>query len=141
MNPLNVVLDAVKGERSLHVCHYDSQTILPVLWDRLLPWLNKLHVDHLVLEFARSDYSHLEMLKGLRDDIALGIGVIDIKDNEVESPDEVARGIEKAVSVLGKDRIKWIHPDCGFFQLPRSVADRKMRALVLGRDQFLGINQ
>jgi len=42
------------------------------------------------------------------------------------------------VNVLGIDRIKWVHPDCGFWMLPRSVADRKMAALVAGRDQFLG---
>ena len=68
----------------------------------------------------------------------MGIGVIDIKDNEVESPDEVARRIQHAADLLGAERIKWIHPDCGFWMLPRSVADRKMQTLVAGRDLFLG---
>jgi 5-methyltetrahydropteroyltriglutamate--homocysteine methyltransferase len=45
------------------------------------------------------------------------------------------------VSVLGAERVKWVHPDCGFWMLPRSVADRKMRALVEGRDRFLGIGR
>ena len=43
-----------------------------------------------------------------------------------------------AVKVLGAERIRWIHPDCGFWMLSRSVADRKMAALVAGRDKFLG---
>ena len=64
--------------------------------------------------------------------------VIDIKDNEVESADEVARRIQHAVDLLGAQRVKWIHPDCGFWMLPRSVADRKMQTLVAGRDLFLG---
>jgi len=34
--------------------------------------------------------------------------------------------------------VKWIHPDCGFWMLKRSVADRKMAALVQGRDLYLG---
>ena len=45
---------------------------------------------------------------------------------------------ERGAALLGADRIRWIHPDCGFWMLPRSVADRKLRALVLGRDRYLG---
>jgi len=29
-------------------------------------------------------------------------------------------------------RIKWVHPDCGFWMNKRSIADRKMEALVNG---------
>ena len=64
--------------------------------------------------------------------------MVDIKDNEVESAGVIASRIENAVKVLGIERVKWVHPDCGFWMLPRSVADRKMAALVAGRDQFLG---
>ena len=40
-----------------------------------------------VLEFARRGYDELEVFRDLKPSIALGIGVIDIKDNEVETPD------------------------------------------------------
>ena len=56
----------------------------------------------------------------------------------MESADLVAERIELAVDKLGANRIKWVHPDCGFWMLPRSVADLKMRALVEGRDLFAG---
>lgn len=138
--PINLVLDAIKGERGLHLCfgNYGGQSIQQGLWEDLLPFLNNLHVNHLILEFARRGYEELAIFTDLRPDIALGVGVIDIKDNEVETPDEVAHRIELAVNTLGVERIKWIHPDCGFWMLPRSVADRKMAALVTGRDRFLG---
>ncbi len=138
--PINLVLDAIQGERGLHLCfgNYGGQSIQRGLWGDLLPFLNNLHVDHLILEFARRGYDELTIFRDLRPDIALGIGVIDIKDNGVETPDEVARRIELAVNTLGAARIKWVHPDCGFWMLPRSVADRKMVALVQGRDRFLG---
>lgn len=138
--PINLVLDAIQGERGLHLCfgNYGGQSIQQGLWADLLPFLNNLHVDHLILEFARRGYDELAVFGELRPAIALGIGVIDIKDNEVESPDEVARRIELAVNTLGIERIKWVHPDCGFWMLPRSVADRKMVALVQGRNRFLG---
>ena len=78
------------------------------------------------------------LLADLNPKIALGIGLIDIKDNEVESPDLVASRIENIVKVLGPERLHYVHPDCGFWMLQRSVVDRKMRALVEGRNLFEG---
>jgi len=134
--PINHVLDGIRGERALHLCfgNYGGQSIQSGFWEHLLPFLNNLHVDHLVLEFARRGYDELPLFHELRPEIALGVGVIDIKDNEVESAETVARRIENAVNVLGPERIQWVHPDCGFWMLPRSVADRKMAVLVAGRD-------
>ena len=141
--PINRVLDAVRGTRAVHLCfgNYGGQSIQHGEWQQLLAFLNQLHVDHLVLEFARRGYSELPLLRELRDEIELGIGVIDIKDNEVETPDEVARRIEQAIQRLGAARVRWVHPDCGFWMLPRTVADRKMVALVQGRNLFLGQGQ
>jgi 5-methyltetrahydropteroyltriglutamate--homocysteine methyltransferase len=138
--PINHVLSAVRGEKAVHLCfgNYGGQSVQKGLWKNLLPFFNRLAVDHLVLEFARRGFDELEVFKELRPEIALGIGVVDIKDNEVETPEEIARRIESAVKILGADRIRWVHPDCGFWMLPRSVADRKMIALVHGRDKFLG---
>jgi 5-methyltetrahydropteroyltriglutamate--homocysteine methyltransferase len=42
------------------------------------------------------------------------------------------------VKILGVERLRYVHPDCGFWMLQRSVVDRKMRALVEGRDLFEG---
>jgi 5-methyltetrahydropteroyltriglutamate--homocysteine methyltransferase len=55
-----------------------------------------------------------------------------------ETPDAVARTIERAAALLGAQRIRWVHPDCGFWMLPRSVADRKLVSLVQGRNLWLG---
>jgi len=138
--PINHVLRAARGEKAAHLCfgNYGGQTIQKGFWRDLLPFFNALEVNHLVLEFARRGYGEMEVFRDLRADIALGVGVVDIKDNEVESADEIARRIERAVAILGAERVRWIHPDCGFWMLPRSVADRKMAALVAGRDRFLG---
>ena len=86
--------------------------------------------------FARRGYDELPVFRDLKPGLSLGVGVIDIKDNEVETPDEVARRIDHAVKALGAGRVKWVHPDCGFWMLPRVVADRKMAALVSGRNLF-----
>jgi 5-methyltetrahydropteroyltriglutamate--homocysteine methyltransferase len=138
--PINKVLSGVKGEKALHLCfgNYGGQSIQRGEWKSLLKFLNALNVDHLVLEFARRGYDEIEIFRDLRKEIAIGLGVIDIKDNEVEAPGEIARRIEHAAKVLGPERVKWVHPDCGFWMLTRSVADRKMSALVEGRNQFSG---
>jgi 5-methyltetrahydropteroyltriglutamate--homocysteine methyltransferase len=137
---INRILDRVQGERAVHFCfgNYGGQTIQAGSWTVLTDFLNSLHCDHLVLELAHRPEDDLEALKDIDDRIALGIGVVDIKVNHVETPDEIAAGIEKAVAVVGEGRIRWIHPDCGFWMLKRSIADRKIEALVAGRDLYLG---
>ena len=78
------------------------------------------------------------MFKALRPEIGFGLGVIDVKSTIIESADAVARSIESATRVLGPDRIRYVHPDCGFWMLKRGIADGKIRALVAGRDRYEG---
>lgn len=139
---INVVLSGAPPStaRAVHLCfgNYGGQSIQKGFFHEVLSFFNALEADHLVLEFARRGDDELEVFKDLKPGIALGVGVIDIKDNEVETPDEIARRIEHAVRVIGAERVQWVHPDCGFWMLHRSVADRKMRALVRGRNLFEG---
>lgn len=138
---INRILDRIPVERAVHFCfgNYGGQSIQKGNWDRLLHFLNGLHCDHLILELAHRPESDLEALAQIDKRIALGIGVIDVKVNHVESADEVAFRIEKAEQALGRGRIRWVHPDCGFWMLKRSVTERKLAALVVGRDKYLGI--
>ncbi|MDQ3701990.1 MAG: cobalamin-independent methionine synthase II family protein [Chloroflexota bacterium] len=139
---INVVLDGVppERERALHLCfgNYGGQTIQRGHYQQLVGFLNRLHVGHVVLEFARRGYAELEHLKDLDPRIGVGLGVIDIKDLQVETADEVARRLDHAERVLGPGRVRYAHPDCGMWMLPRSVADGKLRALTAGRDRYLG---
>lgn len=139
---INRVLDAVDPgvEKGVHFCfgNYGGQTIQKGSWQKLTGFLNALHCDHLVLELAHRPASDLEALRGVDPRIGIGLGVIDIKVNPVESPDEVARRIEQAEKALGPGRVRFVHPDCGFWMLKRSVADRKIASLVKGRDLYLG---
>jgi 5-methyltetrahydropteroyltriglutamate--homocysteine methyltransferase len=139
---INHVLDGVRAERAVHVCfgNYGGQTVQKGFWRDLLPFLNGLHAGHLVLEFARRGYDELDAFRDLDPRIGLGLGVVDIKDNAIESADTIARRLEDAVAILRAGRVRYIHPDCGFWMLQRSVADGKMRALAAGRDLFLGRN-
>jgi 5-methyltetrahydropteroyltriglutamate--homocysteine methyltransferase len=90
-----------------------------------------------VLELAHRPPSDLDALKDLDPKIGVGLGVVDIKVNHIETADEIATRIEKAEKQLGAGRVKFIHPDCGFWMLKRSIADSKIEALAKGRDKFL----
>jgi 5-methyltetrahydropteroyltriglutamate--homocysteine methyltransferase len=137
---INIVLDQVRIERAVHLCfgNYGGQTIQKGDWRSLVNFLNTLHADHLVLEFAHRPVEDMEALRNVDLKIKIGVGVIDVKINPIESSDEIARRIEIAEKKLGPDRIRWVHPDCGLWMLRRSVADRKLEALVQGRDLYLG---
>jgi 5-methyltetrahydropteroyltriglutamate--homocysteine methyltransferase len=138
---INRILDEVRVEKAVHLCfgNYGGQTIQKGQWKTLVGFLNALHVDHLVLELAHRPASDLEALKEVSPKTKIGIGVVDVKINNIETADDVASRIERAELAIGKDRIGWVHPDCGFWMLKRSVADRKMEALVKGRNKYLGI--
>lgn len=137
---INMVLEGITGERAVHICfgNYGGQTVQKGLWKDLLPYLNGLNANHVILEFARRGFDELEVLKDVDPKIGIGIGVVDIKDTSIESPDQIAKRIEQAARVLGVDRIRYVHPDCGFWMLQRSVADGKMHSLVAGRNLFAG---
>lgn len=136
----NRVLDRIKGKAAVHLCfgNYGGQSIQRGGWDRLLNYLNSLHVDHIVMENAHRPAEELAAFKELRSDIGMGLGVVDIKRTEIESAETIARSLERAAAVLGPGRVRYIHPDCGFWMLKRNMADGKMRALVRGRDLFEG---
>lgn len=140
---INRMLDAVKTVSAVHLCfgNYGGQSVQKGTWNRLIRYLNALHVDHIVMECAHRPPEELQAFRDLDPRIGFGLGVVDIKATEIESADAVARAIERAEQVLGKGRVQWIHPDCGFWMLKRPIADAKIRALARGRDLYEGIAQ
>ena len=138
---INRVLDAVKTTPAVHLCfgNYGGQSIQKGKWENLINYLNALHVDHVVMETAHRPADELAVFKQLRPEIGLGLGVIDIKATVIESPDSIARAIERAENLLGPGRVRYVHPDCGFWMLKRNIADGKIRALVEGRNRYEGL--
>ena len=138
---INRLLDGCEpgAERAVHLCfgNYGGQMIQHGAYGRLIDFMNALRCDHLVLETTRRSPEELDRLTEVRADIRLGLGVIDVKDLQVETPDQVARRIEALARRVGTERVAYLHPDCGLRMLPRAVADGKLRALVEGRDRFL----
>ncbi len=134
----NIVLDAVVGTPAVHLCfgNYRGKTLQQGTWSKLIDDLNALHADHVVLELAHRPAGDLDALRDLKPEIGVGLGVVDIKRTEIESAAQIARAIERADRAIGAGRVRYIHPDCGFWMLARPIADAKIRALAAGRDLY-----
>ena len=139
---INKVLKAVpkKAKAAVHLCfgNYGGQSIQRGTWAKLMDYLNALKADHIVMECAHRPPEELAVFKDLRREIGFGLGVVDIKRTEIESANQIARAIERAEKTLGRGRVKYVHPDCGFWMLKRNIADGKIRDLVKGRDLYEG---
>ena len=59
------------------------------------------------------------------------LGVLDLGDMDVETPDTVAERIRRALPHCPAERII-VAPDCGLKYLPRDVAFGKIKALAAG---------
>jgi 5-methyltetrahydropteroyltriglutamate--homocysteine methyltransferase len=133
---VNIVTDGVPAAWALHVC-YGNRYARP-LWeghyDFLFPAVQAAKVDQLVLEFARRGLDDLRLFRAYEWDRSLGLGVIDVKNAEVESPELVARRIRRALEYVPAERLV-INPDCGLRHLPAEVARAKLRAMVAGTEQ------
>jgi 5-methyltetrahydropteroyltriglutamate--homocysteine methyltransferase len=130
---LNAMVEGVDARIAVHIC-YGNRYGKPS-WEGsyryLFPRILDAKVHQLTLEFARRGGEDLDLFKEFAAPFDLGVGVIDVKTNSVETPDIVAERIRKALEVLPANRIL-ILPDCGCFHLPRDIAFAKLSAMVEG---------
>lgn len=130
---LNVLVDGVNAKVAVHIC-YGNRYGKPS-WEGsyryLLPGILDAKVQQLTLEFARRGGEDLEIFRELPTRFELGIGVIDVKTQAVETPDLVAERIRKALEVIQAERL-FVLPDCGLLHLSRDVAFAKLSAMVEG---------
>ena len=85
------------------------------------------------VETARNHMAEIELLAGWtqRPDTYLGIGVVEVLNPHVETPEEVADRLRTALRHVPAERLV-VSTDCGLYQLPRDLAFRKLRHLVAG---------
>lgn len=136
---VNIVTHEVDVTWALHVC-YGNRHLRP-LWegryDFLFPAVLDARVDQLMLEFARKGPDDLRLFRQYPWDRAVGVGVVDVKTDEVETPDVVAARIRRALAFVPAERVI-VNPDCGLRHLPTRVAEAKLRAMAAGAAQVRG---
>jgi 5-methyltetrahydropteroyltriglutamate--homocysteine methyltransferase len=130
---VNIVTEGVNATWALHVC-YGNRYARPSWeghYDFLFPAVKAARVDQVVLEFARKGLDDLRLIRQHGWDKWLGLGVIDVKNPEVEAAELVASRIRRALEYVPADRLM-INPDCGLRHLAPDVARQKLRAMVAG---------
>jgi 5-methyltetrahydropteroyltriglutamate--homocysteine methyltransferase len=132
LKALNRALAGVKGTTAVHICFGYAAVIhsRPSGYS-FLSELSGCSCNQISIETAQSnlDCSVLESLPGKK----IILGVIDLNDMAVETPEKVATRIRRALPhVRAEDVI--VAPDCGMKYLPREVAFGKMGAMVEGAE-------
>jgi 5-methyltetrahydropteroyltriglutamate--homocysteine methyltransferase len=130
---LDCALDGVSGTVAVHLCFGYAA----VVHDKpggysFLPELEGSKATQVSIEAAqpRLDLAVLDQLPTK----TITLGVIDLADPAVETPEIVASRIRKALPHVPAERLA-IAPDCGMKYLPRDIAFRKLRAMVQGAAQ------
>jgi len=130
---VNTMVDSIDARIYLHIC-YGNRYGKPS-WEGsyqyLFPGILEAKVNVVSLEFARRGDDDLHLFKEYNPKFSLGLGVVDVKTQDVESPGFVADRIRRALEVVPADRIV-VNPDCGCVHLPREVAFNKLSAMVEG---------
>jgi 5-methyltetrahydropteroyltriglutamate--homocysteine methyltransferase len=133
LRAVNALVDGVDAHVSLHVC-YGNRYGKPS-WEGsyryLFPAVLDARVQQLTLEFARRGPDDVRLFKEFMPSFGLGLGVIDVKSHDVESPSVVAERIRQALEIVPAERLS-VNPDCGCLHLPREVAFAKLAAMVEG---------
>src|SRR5262245_23150781 len=130
LKALNQALSGATGRTAVHICFGYAAIIhvRPSAYS-FLPELATSPVQQISIETAQSklDCAILERLP-LKTII---LGVLDLSDMTVETPETVAQRIRRALVYVPIERVV-VAPDCGMKYLPREVAFGKMCAMVEG---------
>lgn len=127
---LNRALKGVNGTTCVHICFgYAAIVHERPSGYSFLPELDRADCRLVSIETAQSnlDCAVLEKLPNK----SVLVGVLDLSDRAVETPETVAGRIRRALAHLPPERVI-VAPDCGLKYLPRDSAYGKMCALVEG---------
>jgi 5-methyltetrahydropteroyltriglutamate--homocysteine methyltransferase len=130
LRALNRALEGVSGTTAVHICFGYAAIIheRPAGYS-FLPELAGCSCAQVSIETAQSnlDCAVLSRLVGKK----IILGVIDLADQNIETPETVAARIRRALPYVAAEDIV-VAPDCGMKYLPRDVAFGKMQAMVAG---------
>jgi 5-methyltetrahydropteroyltriglutamate--homocysteine methyltransferase len=130
LRALNRALEGITGTTAVHICFGYAHVIheRPSGYS-FLGELRGCRCQQVSLETAQSglDCAVLQQLPEQK----IILGVIDLSDMQIETPDVVAARIRRALPHAAAENII-IAPDCGMKYLPRDVAYGKMLAMVEG---------
>ncbi len=143
---MNSIVEGVEGVKTgVHVCRGNwsrkDEVLLTGSYEPLVPTLMGMKIDQLVLEFATPRAGELGVFEHYRKAREIGLGVINPRSDEVESPDFVVEKVNEALEYFKPQQI-FLNPDCGFGTFaerpmnPAEVASKKMHTMVEAAKQL-----
>jgi 5-methyltetrahydropteroyltriglutamate--homocysteine methyltransferase len=130
LTALNRALDGITGSTAVHICFGYAAIIhsRPSGYS-FLSELAECSCRQVSIETAQSNLD-CAVLKNLSNKKII-LGVIDLSNQQVESPELIATRIRRALPYVNAADII-LAPDCGMKYLPREVAFGKLQAMVAG---------
>ena len=137
--------EGLKAETVVHICYgygikanTDWKATLGAEWrqyERTFPLLQRSSIDIVSLECQHSHVpiDLMDLLRGKK----VMVGAIDVASETVETPDEVADVLRKALEFVDADKLI-PSTNCGMAPMPRDVALAKMSALSAGAEIVRG---
>ena len=127
---INRALEGIEGTTAIHVYFGYAYAVKekPSGYS-FLPELENCITQQVSIEAAQAKLD-LSVLKQLSSKTII-LGVLDLGDRNVESPDIVAGRIRNALNYVPPERLV-LAPDCGMKYLPRDVAFGKLPSMVKG---------
>lgn len=115
---INRTVKGVSGiEVGVHICRgnwrSDEQHYSDGGYEKMIDEILDMKVRRLVLEYATKRAGTYQVFKERPWHGDVGLGVIDVKDPRVETPQEIVKRVEEASRVFGEENIV-LNPDCGF---------------------------
>jgi len=99
-----IVTEPLSAHTITHICYGDFHNAYPKMLD--------IPVDQIDLEFANSDYALLDDFSDNPFTKFIGLGVSDVHTHAIETSEDMAEGIRRALKLIPAERI-FVDPDCG----------------------------
>ena len=125
----NILFNGVDALKFWHVCYGSVDGQRDVFDDHatsMMALFKESPADVIHLEMANKGYEELAAFRDFPTDKVLGVGVVDTKNMQVESPEQIEARIRGALEVVPPDRLL-VAPDCGLGYFSRTVAYAKLR--------------
>lgn len=127
---INKALEGVTGPTALHLCFgYAAVVGEKPSGYTFLTELEDTVVGDISIEAAQPKLD-LSILQAFSTKTVI-LGVLDLGDMHIESPESIAARIREALRYIPPERLM-VAPDCGMKYLPRRIAYHKLRAMTLG---------
>jgi 5-methyltetrahydropteroyltriglutamate--homocysteine methyltransferase len=137
--------EGLRAETAVHICYgygikanTDWKATLGPEWrhyEKSFPLLQRSTIDTVSLEchHSRVPMDLLELIRGKK----VMLGAIDVASETIETPEEVADTLRKALAFVDPDKLI-ASSNCGMAPLTRNVALEKLSALTKGADIVRG---